>query len=205
MRARAVSPLGISAVLVCAAPEPETHSHGYTCLRAPVAQLDRALGFEPRGWGFKSLRARHSVTYVSGTICYRCLRSVMTSRTPPVAASSPRHPCCHPEPVRAVCERRAPLRSGEFISPSSPGGSTGLFLEAPGFKPGVSVAKKGERRLQARGTNHQIKNFLLKFSSQDLCFPPSPPKPETAFAFLYPKPGRASRAIIALPGHAHHR
>ncbi len=27
--------------------------------RAPVAQLDRALGFEPRGWGFKSLRVRH--------------------------------------------------------------------------------------------------------------------------------------------------
>jgi len=45
----------------------------------------------------------------------------------------------------------------------------------------VSVAKKGERRLQARGTNHQIKNFLLKFSSQDLCFPPSPPKHSTAF------------------------
>ena len=27
--------------------------------RAPVAQLDRANGFEPLGWGFKSLRARH--------------------------------------------------------------------------------------------------------------------------------------------------
>lgn len=26
--------------------------------RAPVAQLDRANGFEPLGWGFKSLRAR---------------------------------------------------------------------------------------------------------------------------------------------------
>ncbi len=24
---------------------------------APVAQLDRVLGFEPRGWGFESLRA----------------------------------------------------------------------------------------------------------------------------------------------------
>ncbi len=24
---------------------------------APVAQLDRVLGFEPRGWGFDSLRA----------------------------------------------------------------------------------------------------------------------------------------------------
>jgi hypothetical protein len=28
-------------------------------LRAPVAQLDRAPGFEPVGRGFKSLRARH--------------------------------------------------------------------------------------------------------------------------------------------------
>src|SRR4029077_4672268 len=26
---------------------------------APVAQLDRASGFEPEGWEFKSLRARH--------------------------------------------------------------------------------------------------------------------------------------------------
>ncbi len=25
----------------------------------PVAQLDRANGFEPLGWGFKSLRGRH--------------------------------------------------------------------------------------------------------------------------------------------------
>src|ERR1700747_2737780 len=59
MRASAVSAPRIPALLVCAPPEPETHSHGYTCLRAPVAQLDRALGFEPRGWGFKSLWARH--------------------------------------------------------------------------------------------------------------------------------------------------
>jgi hypothetical protein len=28
-------------------------------LCGPVAQLDRALGFEPRCWGFKSLRGRH--------------------------------------------------------------------------------------------------------------------------------------------------
>jgi hypothetical protein len=28
-------------------------------LRAPVAQLDRAIGFEPIGRGFESLRARH--------------------------------------------------------------------------------------------------------------------------------------------------
>ena len=26
-----------------------------SCL-APVAQLDRAFGYEPKGWGFKSLR-----------------------------------------------------------------------------------------------------------------------------------------------------
>ena len=26
---------------------------------APVAQLDRVLGFEPRGWGFESLRAHN--------------------------------------------------------------------------------------------------------------------------------------------------
>src|SRR6266446_7349870 len=96
--------------------------------------------------------------------------------------------------TRSRCLRTAGSPcSGEFISPPSPGGSPGLFLEAPGFKPGVSVAKKGERRLQARGTNHQIKNFLLKFSSQDLCFPPSPPKRSTAFALLYPEPRREPR------------
>src|SRR5258707_1288947 len=87
--------------------------------------------------------------------------------------------------TRSRCLRTAGSPcSGEFIFPPSPGGSPRLFLEAPGFKPGVSVAKKGERRLQARGTNHQIKSFLLKFSSQDLCFPPSPPKHSTAYAPL---------------------
>ena len=30
---------------------------------APVAQLDRALGYEPRGQGFESLRARHFNNY----------------------------------------------------------------------------------------------------------------------------------------------
>ena len=62
VRTSAVSAPRIPTLLVCAPPEPETHSHGYTCLCAPVAQLDRALGFEPRGWGFKSLRARQRVT-----------------------------------------------------------------------------------------------------------------------------------------------
>ena len=28
-------------------------------LHAPVAQLDRALDYESRGWGFKSLRVCH--------------------------------------------------------------------------------------------------------------------------------------------------
>ncbi len=32
---------------------------GYNRLRAPVAQLDRASGFEPEGREFESLRARH--------------------------------------------------------------------------------------------------------------------------------------------------
>lgn len=30
-----------------------------TALNAPVAQLDRVLGYEPRGRGFESCRARH--------------------------------------------------------------------------------------------------------------------------------------------------
>src|SRR5260370_38513029 len=34
--------------------------HIWGAENAPVAQLDRASGFEPEGWGFKSLRARHS-------------------------------------------------------------------------------------------------------------------------------------------------
>jgi hypothetical protein len=29
-----------------------------------VAQLDRASGFEPEGWGFESLRAGHSPTFL---------------------------------------------------------------------------------------------------------------------------------------------
>ena len=33
---------------------------------APVAQLDRAAGFEPVGRGFKSLRARHKFPVYSG-------------------------------------------------------------------------------------------------------------------------------------------
>ena len=32
-----------------------------TTIYAPVAQLDRVLGFEPRGQEFESLRARHSI------------------------------------------------------------------------------------------------------------------------------------------------
>jgi hypothetical protein len=31
----------------------------FTALRAPVAQLDRAFGYEPKGREFESLRARH--------------------------------------------------------------------------------------------------------------------------------------------------
>ena len=38
-----------------------THSTG----RAPVAQLDRAPGFEPVGRGFKSLRAHHRSVVLS--------------------------------------------------------------------------------------------------------------------------------------------
>ena len=33
---------------------------GYSFAYAPVAQLDRASGFEPEGRGFESLRARHT-------------------------------------------------------------------------------------------------------------------------------------------------
>ena len=74
VRTSAVSAPRIPALLVCAPPEPETHSHGYTCFCAPVAQLDRALGFEPRGWGFKSLRARQSITVRTGHIGDRTYR-----------------------------------------------------------------------------------------------------------------------------------
>jgi hypothetical protein len=40
-------------------PNPKCSSMKCRC-GAPVAQLDRASGFEPEGWEFKSLRARHS-------------------------------------------------------------------------------------------------------------------------------------------------
>src|ERR1700722_10989041 len=33
----------------------------YPCWQAPVAQLDRAIGFEPIGRGFESLRAHHKI------------------------------------------------------------------------------------------------------------------------------------------------
>ena len=35
------------------------------CALDPVAQLDRANGFEPLGWGFKSLRGRHYISSVT--------------------------------------------------------------------------------------------------------------------------------------------
>src|SRR5208337_2110373 len=34
------------------------------CHDAPVAQLDRVLGYEPRGWEFDSLRAHHPTNLV---------------------------------------------------------------------------------------------------------------------------------------------
>src|SRR5579871_3622627 len=37
---------------------------GWIKNRAPVAQLDRAIGFEPIGRGFESLRARQKLTRV---------------------------------------------------------------------------------------------------------------------------------------------
>ncbi len=33
----------------------------YNAFVAPVAQLDRVLGYEPRGRGFESCRARHKI------------------------------------------------------------------------------------------------------------------------------------------------
>src|SRR5688572_25071751 len=38
----------------------ESGTPGYNPYLAPVAQLDRVLGYEPRGRGFKSCRARQS-------------------------------------------------------------------------------------------------------------------------------------------------
>ena len=38
---------------------------------APVAQLDRAIGFEPIGRGFESLRARHSYSFRLNGEAYR--------------------------------------------------------------------------------------------------------------------------------------
>ena len=40
-------------------------------LCAPVAQLDRAPGFEPVGRGFKSLRARHNFATVRRIVAMR--------------------------------------------------------------------------------------------------------------------------------------
>ena len=38
---------------------------------APVAQLDRVLGFEPRCRGFESLRARHIYQRLSSDLCHK--------------------------------------------------------------------------------------------------------------------------------------
>ena len=42
---------------------------------APVAQLDRVLGYEPRGREFESLRARHC-TIIKSIGTYPCLRKL---------------------------------------------------------------------------------------------------------------------------------
>ena len=110
--------------------------------------------------------------------------------------------------------------SGEFISPPSSGGSPGLFLEAPGFKPGVSVAKKGERRLQARGTSHQSKKAFsnsprpTSYSRHHLNTKPpsysftlslegppalcSPFQPDPSAALKLPNPGKVA-PLVARP------
>jgi hypothetical protein len=49
-----------------------------TCV--PVAQLDRAAGFEPAGRGFESLRARQTPTYLTPTVQPRFLTALMAFR-----------------------------------------------------------------------------------------------------------------------------
>ncbi len=46
-------------------------SRAFEFLCAPVAQLDRAPGFEPVGRGFKSLRAHHNFATVRRIVTMR--------------------------------------------------------------------------------------------------------------------------------------
>src|SRR5580698_8249401 len=50
---------------------------------APLAQLDRASGYEPEGREFESLSAHHSFQPLAGLfypICYRCLSSCCSEK-----------------------------------------------------------------------------------------------------------------------------
>ena len=53
-------------------------------LYAPVAQLDRVFGYEPKGRGFESLIARHvGMDFVSIRFFYFMKKSVIRSVIPP--------------------------------------------------------------------------------------------------------------------------
>src|SRR3989475_6533834 len=68
----------------------------YGLHRAPVAQLDRASGYEPEGRGFESLRARHSNTqphiglrYFHCVNANRCLWTIVDQFKPQPSLLAP--------------------------------------------------------------------------------------------------------------------
>ena len=103
--------------------------------RAPVAQLDRALGFEPRGRRFESFRARQfPLTTVSTDLARRGLR-VQTNLRGGWVAYAPRHrrrcrPWSNPSGrANSLSRQRVPIQLGavsEFRRTSVEVGSLAL-------------------------------------------------------------------------------
>jgi hypothetical protein len=82
--------------------------------RVPVAQLDRVLGYGPRGWGFKSLRVRHlTLPILKCLLSLWSLTSLSSLRTPilasatPTANSSPTTASSRPQPSPSLHSRSA--------------------------------------------------------------------------------------------------
>ena len=115
---------------------------------APVAQLDRASGFEPEGREFESLRARQAFLLIAATSLARVIQAGENSRPPAQAAREFDNPASfEPGWPHARVRSRAPARderpSGREPSLRAPsyigadlarrhaaGGSPTIFLKA---------------------------------------------------------------------------
>ena len=87
---------------------------------APVAQLDRVLGYEPRGRGFESCRARHSMRFFTGPhflfvlqfsvqrLIRRCLRADGVVASSAIAALCLPEETCRADPVSGA-DHSAPV------------------------------------------------------------------------------------------------